>query len=70
MVIRTKQAEVGRVFWKIVGIVALVWIALMLVGALIKGLFWILVVSAVAFGIYLLFKALSGSGSKNDLTRT
>ena len=57
-------------FWKIVGIVALVWIALMLVGALIKGLFWILVVSAVIFGIYMLVKAISGSGHDKDLTRT
>lgn len=55
-------------FWKIVGIVALIWIALALVGALIKGLFWILVVSAVVFGLYMLFKAISGSDHK-DLTR-
>ncbi|WP_187776239.1 hypothetical protein [Antrihabitans cavernicola] len=54
-------------FWKIVGIVALIWIALALVGALIKGLFWILVVSAVVFGLYMLFKAISGS-DKKDLT--
>lgn len=52
-------------FWKIVGIVALVWIALALVGTLVKGLFWILVVSAVVFGLYLLFKAISGSGKKD-----
>ena len=52
-------------FWKIVGIVALVWIALAVVGALIKGLFWILVVSAVVFGLYMLFKAMSGSGKKD-----
>ncbi len=52
-------------FWKIVGIVALIWIALAVVGALIKGLFWILVVSAVVFGLYMLFKAMSGSDKKN-----
>lgn len=54
-------------FWKIVGVVALIWIALVLVGALIKGLFWILVVSAVVFGLYMLFKAISGS-DKKDMT--
>ncbi|SDI72669.1 hypothetical protein SAMN05444695_110112 [Rhodococcus triatomae] len=48
-------------FWKILLAVALIWIALALVGALIKGLFWILVVSAAVFGLYLLFKAMSGS---------
>ncbi|MBP1158325.1 hypothetical protein ABIC28_001105 [Rhodococcus sp. PvR044] len=55
-------------FWKIVGIVALVWIALAVVGALVKGLFWVLVVGAVVFGLYLLFKAMSDSDTK-DVTR-
>ncbi|MFD4182782.1 hypothetical protein [Rhodococcus sp. NPDC058514] len=55
-------------FWKIVGIVAVVWIALAVVGALVKGLFWVLVVGAVVFGLYLLFKAMSGSEAK-DVTR-
>ena len=41
-------------FWKIVLAVAAIWIALAVVGALVKGLFWILVVSAVVFGVYLL----------------
>ncbi|MEU6828059.1 hypothetical protein ABZ894_05345 [Nocardia beijingensis] len=47
--------------WKIIGIVAVVWIALTVIGALIKGLFPILVISAVVFGLYLLYKAVSGS---------
>lgn len=55
-------------FWKIVGIVALVWIALAVVGALVKGLFWVLVVGAVVFGLYLLFKAMSG-GDTHDIER-
>lgn len=55
-------------FWKIVGIVALVWIALAVVGALVKGLFWVLIVGGVVFGLYLLFKAMSGSEA-NDVTR-
>lgn len=50
-------------FWKILGIVALVWIVLAVVGTLVKGLFWILVVSAVVFGVYLLVKAFSDSDS-------
>ncbi|MFD1814130.1 hypothetical protein [Rhodococcus gannanensis] len=55
-------------FWKILGVVALVWIALALVGVLVKGLFWILAISAVVFGVYLLVKAFSDSDS-NDVTR-
>ncbi|MFF0814106.1 hypothetical protein ACFYVR_02950 [Rhodococcus sp. NPDC003318] len=55
-------------FWKILGIVALIWIALALVGVLVKGLFWILAISAVVFGVYLLVKAFSDSDS-NDTSR-
>jgi uncharacterized membrane protein len=56
------------VFWKIIGIVALIWIALAVIGALIKGLFPILVIGAVVFGLYMLYKAISGSDHK-DLTK-
>ena len=60
-----------HVFLKIVGIVALVWLALVIIGVLIKGLVPILVISAVVFGFYLLYKALFGSkfGSNRDMTR-
>ncbi|WP_433760074.1 hypothetical protein [Nocardia sp. CA-135398] len=47
--------------WKIIGVVAVVWIALAIIGALIKGLFPILVISAIVFGLYLLYKAVAGS---------
>ncbi|RVW03915.1 hypothetical protein [Rhodococcus xishaensis] len=59
-------------FWKIVGIVALIWIAFALIGALVKGLFWILAMSAIVFGLYMLFKAMSGSSDSSrgrDRTR-
>lgn len=56
-------------FWKIVAVVAVIWVALAIVGVLVKGLFWILAVSAVVFGVYLVVKALSGSNS-NGVTRT
>ncbi|WP_169823324.1 hypothetical protein [Aldersonia kunmingensis] len=56
-------------FWKIVGIVALVWLAFLILGALIKSLFPILVISAIVFGLYLLYKAMSSSDNK-DVTRT
>ncbi|WP_040797304.1 hypothetical protein [Nocardia higoensis] len=47
--------------WKIIGVVAIVWIALAIIGALIEGLFPVLVVGALVFGAYLLFKAVSGN---------
>ncbi|WP_328398913.1 hypothetical protein [Nocardia sp. NBC_00416] len=54
--------------WKIIGVVAVVWIALAVIGALIKGLFPILVIGAVVFGLYLLYKAISGSND-NSVTK-
>jgi hypothetical protein len=54
--------------WKIIGVVAVVWIALAIIGALIKGLFPILVISAIVFGLYLLYKAVSGS-DKSSVTK-
>ncbi|WP_169811592.1 hypothetical protein [Nocardia shimofusensis] len=47
--------------WKIIGVVAIVWIALAIIGALIEGLFPVLVVGALVFGAYLLFKAVSSN---------
>ncbi|MEU7767421.1 hypothetical protein AB0B25_20100 [Nocardia sp. NPDC049190] len=47
--------------WKIIGIVAVVWVALAIIGALMKALFPILVISAIVSGLYLLYKAVSGS---------
>ncbi len=57
------HTNLGRydMVWKIIGIVAVVWIALAAIGALIKGLFPILVISAIVFGLYLLYKAMAGS---------
>jgi hypothetical protein len=50
-------------FWKILGVVALVWLALIVIGALIKALFPILMISVVVFGLFLLYKAVSGTKS-------
>ncbi|MFD7848110.1 hypothetical protein ACFV4K_34975 [Nocardia sp. NPDC059764] len=56
-------------FWKILGVVVLVWIAFVILGALIKSLFPILMVSAVIFGLYLLYKVVSGSKDKSPLSK-
>ncbi|MGV9409887.1 hypothetical protein ACWDOP_08235 [Nocardia sp. NPDC003693] len=55
--------------WKIIGVVAVIWIALAIIGALIKGLFPILMISLVVFGLYLLYKAVSGSNDKSPLSK-
>lgn len=60
-----RRLQEAEMLWKIIGVVAVVWIALTLVGALIKGLFPILVISVVVFGLYLLYKAISGSDNSS-----
>ncbi|MGW4249809.1 hypothetical protein [Nocardia sp. NPDC004722] len=54
-------------FWKILGVVVLVWIAFAILGALIKALFPILIITAIIFGLYLVYKAMSGSKNKSPL---
>lgn len=55
--------------WKIVLAVVLVWVALAVIGALVKGLFWLFVLGAIAAGLYLLVKAVSGHDEKSGVTR-
>ncbi|NLU81442.1 hypothetical protein [Rhodococcus sp. HNM0569] len=52
-------------FWKILGALLVVWIALALVGAVIKGLFWLVVLGAIVAGIYLLVKAMSDTKTRS-----
>lgn len=56
-------------FWKILGIVAAAWIALIVIGAVIKMLIPVLVISVLAFGAYALYKAVTSTGHKEDVTR-
>jgi hypothetical protein len=35
--------------WRVLGIIALIWVGLMLIGALFKFLVWVLVIGAVLF---------------------
>lgn len=49
--------------WKIIGVVVLVWIAVAIISAIIKSLFPILVISLAVFGLYALYKAMSGNKS-------
>ena len=53
-------------FWKILGVVAVVWLVLIVVGALVKALFPILMISLFSFELYLLHKSVLGSKSTVD----
>lgn len=55
-------------FWKILGVIVLVWLAFAVLGTVIKGLFWVAVAGAIVFGIYWLFEAIT-AGSDRDLTK-
>jgi hypothetical protein len=35
--------------WRVIGIIALIWVGLMVVGALFKFLVWVLVIGALLF---------------------
>ena len=48
-------------FWKIFGAVVVVWLVFVLVGWLIKGLFWLITLGAISAGIYLLYKVAAGA---------
>lgn len=52
-------------FWKVLGAVVLVWLVFVLLGLIIKGLFWLITLGVLGVGVYLLFK----SGTRADKTR-
>lgn len=55
--------------WKVIGIVVVAWIALSIIGALIKGLLPLLVIAAIGTGLYLLYKAVSGSADNSPISK-
>ena len=48
-------------FWKILGAVVLVWLGLVVLGWLVKGLFWLLTMVVIAACVYLLYMVATGS---------
>ena len=54
-------------FWKILGFIVLVWIALALLGSIIEGLFWLVVAGAIVFGLVWLYKAISSGHDRSSL---
>lgn len=72
---RPRHARIGstprkgnHIFWKVLGIIVLVWLAFAVLGTVIKGLFWVAVAAAIVFGIYWLVKAIT-AGDQRDLTK-
>ena len=47
----------GMTFWKVLGVIAVVLIALAVLGPLLEGLFWIALVALALYGGYMLFRA-------------
>lgn len=46
-------------FWKVLGFIVLIWIALALLGTIIKGVFWLVVAGAIVLGLVWLYKAIT-----------
>ncbi|MFC4126688.1 hypothetical protein [Nocardia rhizosphaerae] len=55
--------------WKVIGIVVVALIAFWIIGALVKALLPILVIAAIGTGVYLLYKAVTGSNDSGPLTK-
>ncbi|MYR08900.1 hypothetical protein GTV32_22440 [Gordonia sp. SID5947] len=56
----TGTTGTGFGFWKILGIIAVVLLALAIVGPLLKGLFWIALFGLAIYGGYMLYRSKSG----------
>ncbi|MEE3850877.1 hypothetical protein VZC37_11080 [Gordonia sp. LSe1-13] len=53
----------GMNFWKVLGVIAVVLLALAMVGPLLKGLFWIALFGLAIYGGYALYKSRSAKNS-------
>ncbi len=53
-------------FWRILGAVMLVWLALVVLGWLVKGLLWLLTMVVIAACVYLLYMVATGSGKARN----
>ncbi|ACY22734.1 hypothetical protein Gbro_3542 [Gordonia bronchialis DSM 43247] len=47
----------GLNFWKVLGIIAVVLIALAVIGPLLKGLFWLALIALAIYGGLMLFRS-------------
>ncbi|MDL9936755.1 hypothetical protein QSJ18_08390 [Gordonia sp. ABSL1-1] len=56
----TTNTSNGLGFWKILGIIVLVILALTIIVPLLKGLFWIALIALAAYGAFTLLRSRSG----------
>ncbi|OZC43149.1 hypothetical protein CH294_23420 [Rhodococcus sp. 14-2483-1-1] len=56
-----------HMFWKVLGFIVLIWIALALLGTIIKGVFWLVVAGAIVLGLVWLYKAISSNDDHPSL---
>ena len=54
-------------FWKVLGFIVLIWIALALLGTIIKGVFWLVVAGAIVLSLVWLYKAISSDNDRSSL---
>ncbi|WP_024796780.1 hypothetical protein [Tomitella biformata] len=53
-------------FWKVLGAIVLVWLVFVLLGWIIKGLFWMITIGVIAVGIYILYKAMTSDSKESQ----
>ncbi|MFL1599592.1 hypothetical protein [Gordonia amicalis] len=61
------STDSGTTFWKVLGIIAVVLIALAVIGPLLKGLFWIALIALALYGGYMLFRSKSKGNHSTPL---
>ncbi|MCA2208257.1 MULTISPECIES: hypothetical protein [Nocardia] len=55
--------------FKVIGIVVVAVIAFWIIGAILEAVLPILVLAAIGTGLYLLYKAVTGSGDKTPVSK-
>ncbi len=55
-------------FWKILGAIVLVWLAVVILGAVLKALFPLLALAVVGAGLYFLYRSMTGEKDRTDKT--
>ncbi len=57
MTYSTQNTKNGLGFWKVLGVIAVALIALIIIGPLLKGLFWLALFALAIYGGYMLFRS-------------
>lgn len=51
--------------WKVIGVIVVLWLALTVIGAVIKGLFWLAVIGGVLFVATAAYGAIKGGDQRS-----